>query len=175
MYFTGFLFLSLWLVSCRGKALKSMENRATDVLRTTDGTTDGIEQGRDITQREVTAIKSRFEQQRYHKRKGDEHLPNKIPILEGSKRSCFCLFSASCPDGFVRTYPQWPCMASPTASNGIPTPLYSFGDGSPWLQGSFGGDEAGSHFDSCPCGQCGWCCKFFMLLAEYLALENQLS
>ena len=108
MYFTGFLFLSLWLVSCRGKALKSMENRATDVLRTTDGTTDGIEQGRDITQREVTAIKSRFEQQRYHKRKGDEHLPNKIPILEGSKRSCFCPFSASCPDGFVRTYPQWP-------------------------------------------------------------------
>lgn len=60
MYFTGFLFLSLWLVSCRGKALKSMENRATDVLRTTDGTTDGIEQGRDITQREVTGIKSRF-------------------------------------------------------------------------------------------------------------------
>lgn len=110
MYFTGFLFLSLWLVSCRGKALKSMENTATDVLRTTDGTTDGIEQGRDITQREVTGIKSRFEQQRYHKRKGDEHLPNKIPILEGSKRSCFCPFSASCPDGFVRTYPQWPCL-----------------------------------------------------------------
>ena len=111
----------------------------------------------------------------YHKRKGDEHLPNKIPILEGSKRSCFCPFSGSCPDGFVRTYPQWPCMACPTASNGLPTPLYSFGYGWPWLQGSFGGDEAGSQFDSCPCGQCGWCCKFFMLLAEYLALENQLS
>lgn len=161
MYLTDLLFLSLWLVSCRGKALKSMENKATDVLRTTDG----IEQGGDITQREVTAIKSRFEQQRYHKRKGDEHLPNKISILQGSKRSCFCPFSASCRDGFVRTYPQWPCMASLTASNGLPTPLYSFGDG----------DETGSQFDSCPCGQCGWCCKFFMLLAEYLALENQLS
>lgn len=69
MYFTGLLFLSLWLVSCRGKALKSMENKAKDVLRTTDGTTDGIEQGRDITQREVTEIKSRFEQQRLPQKK----------------------------------------------------------------------------------------------------------
>lgn len=173
MYFTGLLFLSLRLISCHGKVLKSMENKAIDILRTTDGTTDGIEQGRNITQREVKAIKSRFEQQRYHK-KGNKHIPNKIPILEGRKR-CFCPFSASCPDGFVRTYPQWPCMANPIASNSVPAPLYSFGYGWPWLRGSFGGDEAGSQLDSSACGQFGWYCKFFVLLAEYLALENQLS
>ena len=83
MYFTGFLFLSLWLVSCRGKALKSMENRATDVLRTTDGTTDGIEQGRDITQREVTGIKSRFEQQRTTKEKAMNTYQTKYQFWKG--------------------------------------------------------------------------------------------
>ena len=69
MYFTGLLFLSLQLISCHGKVLKSKENKAIDILRTTDGTTDGIEQGRNITPHEVKAIKSRFEQQRYHKKR----------------------------------------------------------------------------------------------------------